>query len=56
MFSFLRFRRFFPSMEWTDTRKRAADKGAIALQVHGSGDFTRQFVRYRNIHVKPLDR
>jgi hypothetical protein len=36
--------------------KRAPDKGGIALQVHGGGDFTRQFVRYRNIRVKQLDK
>jgi hypothetical protein len=41
---------------WTDTRKRAPDKGGIALQVHGGGDFTKQFVRYRNIRVKRLDK
>jgi hypothetical protein len=43
-------------MEWTDTMKRAADKGGIALQVHGGGDSTKQFVRYRNIRVKQLDK
>lgn len=43
-------------MEWTDTMKRAADKGGIALQVHGGGDYTKQFVRYRNIRVKQLNR
>ena len=43
-------------MEWTDTMKRAADKGGIALQVHGGGDFTKQFVRYRNIRIKTLDK
>jgi hypothetical protein len=41
-------------MELTDTEKRLADKGGIALQVHGGGDFTKQFVRYRNIRVKEL--
>ncbi len=35
-------------------QKRLADKGGIALQVHGGGDFTKQFVRYRNIRVKEL--
>ncbi|MFV1967824.1 MAG: family 16 glycoside hydrolase [Pirellulaceae bacterium] len=34
-------------MEWTDEEKRHPDQGGIALQVHGGGDFTRQFVRYR---------
>jgi hypothetical protein len=41
-------------MEWTDTRKRAPDTGGIALQVHGGGDLTKQFVRYRNIRLKRL--
>ena len=26
----------------------------IALQVHGGGDHTKEFVRYRNIQVKEL--
>ena len=42
-------------MEWTDTAKRLADRGGIALQVHGGGDYTKEFVRYRNIRVKILD-
>ena len=42
-------------MEWADTKKHAPDKGGIALQVHGGGDYTKQFVRYRNIRIKPLD-
>ena len=41
-------------MEHTDTEKRLGDKGGIALQVHGGGDYTKQFVRYRNIRVKEL--
>jgi hypothetical protein len=41
-------------MEFQDTEKRLADKGGIALQVHGGGDSTKQFVRYRNIRVKEL--
>lgn len=41
-------------MEYTDTEKRLGDKGGIALQVHGGGDYTKQFVRYRNIRVKEL--
>jgi hypothetical protein len=41
-------------MDYTDTKKRLQDKGSIALQVHGGGDFTKQFVRYRNIRVKEL--
>ncbi|RPI19437.1 MAG: DUF1080 domain-containing protein [Acidobacteria bacterium] len=42
-------------MEWTETEKRHPDRGGIALQVHGGGDLTKQFVRYRNIRVKRLD-
>jgi hypothetical protein len=42
-------------MEWTETQKRHPDKGGLGLQVHGGGDFTKQFVRYRNIRVKKLD-
>jgi hypothetical protein len=41
-------------MEFTDTERRHPDKGSIALQVHGGGDFTEQFVRYRKIRVKEL--
>jgi hypothetical protein len=41
-------------MEYQDTEKRLNDKGGIALQVHGGGDYTKQFVRYRNIRVKEL--
>lgn len=41
-------------MEFTDTETRQPERGGIALQVHGGGDFTRQFVRYRNIKVKEL--
>jgi hypothetical protein len=41
-------------MEYTDTEKRLPDTGGIALQVHGGGDSTKQFVRYRNIRVKEL--
>ncbi len=42
-------------MEHTDTQKRHQDQGGIALQVHGGGDHTKEFVRYRNIRVKLLD-
>ena len=42
-------------MDWTETHKRHPDKGGIGLQVHGGGDFTKQYVRYRNIRVKRLD-
>jgi hypothetical protein len=41
-------------MEFTDKVKRM-DKGGIALQVHGGGDYTKQCVRYRNIRVKELE-
>ena len=41
--------------EWTDEKKRLPDEGGIALQVHGGGDHTKEFVRYRNIRVKVLD-
>lgn len=41
-------------MEWTDKEKRHPDQGGIALQVHGGGDFTKQFVRYRKIRVREL--
>ena len=39
-------------MEWSDKEKRHPDQGGIALQVHGGGDYTKQFVRYRNVRVK----
>ena len=42
-------------MELTDKEKRRPDKGGIALQVHGGGDHTKEFVRYRNLRVKVLD-
>ena len=43
-------------MDWTDTlAKRHPDTGGIALQVHGGGDHTKEFVRYRNIRVRKLD-
>ncbi len=41
-------------MEFQDTEKRLGDTGGIALQVHGGGDYTKQFVRYRNIRVREL--
>jgi hypothetical protein len=41
-------------MDFTDTQKRLPDAGGIALQVHGGGDYTKQFVRYRNVRVKEL--
>lgn len=36
-------------------KKRHPDDGFIALQVHGGGDWTKHFVRYRNVRVKVLD-
>jgi hypothetical protein len=42
-------------MEYQDTRVRHTATGGIALQVHGGGDYTKQFVRYRKIRVKVLD-
>lgn len=42
-------------MEFEDTDKRHQDAGSIALQVHGGGDLTKQFVRYRNVRVKVLE-
>ncbi|MDB6135626.1 MAG: hypothetical protein JWM59_3869 [Verrucomicrobiales bacterium] len=41
-------------MEWQEKEVRHPAQGGIALQVHGGGDFTKQFVRYRNIQVKRL--
>ncbi len=41
-------------MEWTDREKRLPDKGGIALQLHAGGDYTKLFVRYRNIRVKEM--
>ncbi len=41
-------------MEWKADKKHTADKGHIALQVHGGGDHTKEFVRYRNVRVKEL--
>lgn len=41
-------------MDWTETVKRHPDTGGIALQVHGGGDLTQQFVRYRNIRIKRI--
>lgn len=42
-------------MEFEDKEARHQDAGGIALQVHGGGDLTKHFVRYRNIRVKLLD-
>ena len=43
-------------MEWTETEARLPVKGSIGLQVHGGGDWTKSFVRYRNIKVKDLSK
>ena len=43
-------------MEFKADKKHRPDKGGIALQVHGGGDFTKQFVRYRKIRVKELNK
>jgi len=43
-------------MDTADTEKRLPDAGGIALQVHGGGDYTKSFVRYRNIRVKDLSK
>jgi hypothetical protein len=44
-------------MEWSDEKKRLADDGHIALQVHGGAPdrFFNKSVRYRNIRVKELE-
>ena len=42
-------------MEWQEKEIRHPATGGIALQVHGGGDFTKEFVRYRNIQVKRID-
>lgn len=41
-------------MEWKEKEVRHLATGGIALQVHGGGDFTKQFVRYRNIKVRKI--
>ena len=41
-------------MEWRETEIRHPDDGGIALQVHGGGNHTNEFVRYRNVQVKEL--
>ena len=42
-------------MEWQEKEVRHPATGSIALQVHGGGNHTNEFVRYRNIRVKKLD-
>jgi hypothetical protein len=41
-------------MEWQENQLRHPATGGIALQVHGGGNHTNEFVRYRNIRVKRL--
>ena len=41
--------------QWQEKEKCHPDMGGIALQVHGGGNMTNQFVRYRNIRVKKLN-
>lgn len=43
-------------LTWTETEARLPEKGSIGLQVHGGGDWTKHFVRYRNIRVKDLSK
>jgi hypothetical protein len=42
-------------MEWQEKEVRHPAKGGIALQVHGGGNFTNQFVRYKNVQVRKLN-
>ncbi len=42
--------------EFEDKEKRHPDAGMIALQVHGGGDFTKQFVRYKGVKIKELNK
>jgi hypothetical protein len=42
-------------VDFADSEVRLEASGRIALQVHGGGDTTGHFVRYRNIRVAPLD-
>ena len=42
-------------MEWREAELRHPSQGGIALQVHGGGNHTNAFVRYRNIRVKKLE-
>ena len=43
-------------MQWQDpaSEPRHPAEGGIALQVHGGGDHTKEYVRYRGIKVKEL--
>ncbi|MDG1890134.1 MAG: DUF1080 domain-containing protein [Verrucomicrobiota bacterium] len=42
-------------MEWQGSEVRHPDHGGIALQVHGGGNHTEEYVRYRKIRVKKLE-
>lgn len=42
--------------EFEDKEKRHPDAGGIALQVHGGGDYTKQFVRYKGIKIKEIEK
>lgn len=41
-------------MEWQEKEVRHPATGGIALQVHGGGDHTKEFVRYRNVRVRKI--
>lgn len=41
-------------MHWAETEVRHPEEGGIALQVHGGGNYTNQFVRYKGVKVKEL--
>jgi hypothetical protein len=41
-------------MEWQEKEVRHPATGSIALQVHGGGNHTNEFVRYRKIQVRKL--
>ena len=43
-------------MEWQEKEVRHPETGGIALQVHGGGDHTKEFVRYRNVQVRSLEK
>lgn len=43
-------------MEWKEAEVRHQEKGHIALQVHGGGDHTKEFVRYRNVRVRTVEK
>ena len=41
-------------VRFEDNESRHNPRGSIGLQVHGGGDYTKQFVRYRRVRVKDL--